>query len=73
MFWQAYANEPDNYGLTVTNIETLYNWTVSSDISGLQVILFPGIRCLFAPKTKSVYKFIHNFPFDVIGCYSCHR
>ncbi|KAL8125221.1 hypothetical protein AgCh_012776 [Apium graveolens] len=39
LFYQAYAEEPHNYGLQVTNIDDLFNSTVSSDKSGLQVAI----------------------------------
>lgn len=39
LFYKAYAEEPHNYGLQVTNINDLFNSTVSSDKFGLQVAI----------------------------------
>ncbi|KAI3844212.1 hypothetical protein MKX03_032283 [Papaver bracteatum] len=37
LFHEPYMNEPENYGLQVTQIDSLYNMTLASDKSGLQV------------------------------------
>ncbi|XP_018818071.1 protein LONG AFTER FAR-RED 3 isoform X2 [Juglans regia] len=39
LFYEPYVDEPHNYGLQVTAIETLFNMTLSSDKSGLQVAI----------------------------------
>ncbi|KAM7472624.1 hypothetical protein LguiA_010807 [Lonicera macranthoides] len=39
LFHEAYLNEPHNYGLQVTDMESLFNMTVSSDKFGLQVAI----------------------------------
>lgn len=39
LFYKAYAEEPHNYGLQVTNFDDLFNSTVSSDKFGLQVAI----------------------------------
>ncbi|TXG60976.1 hypothetical protein EZV62_012339 [Acer yangbiense] len=39
LFHEPYADEPDNYGLQVMEIESLFNMTMSSDKSGLQVAI----------------------------------
>ncbi|KAK2646306.1 hypothetical protein Ddye_021501 [Dipteronia dyeriana] len=39
LFHEPYADEPDNYGLQVTEIESLFNMTMASDKSGLQVAI----------------------------------
>ncbi|OVA15098.1 Imidazolonepropionase [Macleaya cordata] len=43
LFHEPYMNEPDNYGLQVTQIDTLYNMTLASDKSGLQVVAIHAI------------------------------
>ncbi|KAL1815657.1 hypothetical protein ACET3Z_018231 [Daucus carota] len=39
LFYKAYAEEPHNYGLQVTNIDDLLNSTISSDKFNLQVAI----------------------------------
>ncbi|MFS7931655.1 putative acyl-lysine deacylase [Helianthus anomalus] len=39
LFHEAYADEPWNLGLQVTDVESLYNMTLQSDKSGLQVAI----------------------------------
>ncbi|XP_071715517.1 protein LONG AFTER FAR-RED 3 [Rutidosis leptorrhynchoides] len=39
LFHEPYADEPWNFGLQVTDTESLYNMTVQSDKSGLQVAI----------------------------------
>ncbi|XP_059652001.1 protein LONG AFTER FAR-RED 3 isoform X2 [Cornus florida] len=39
LFHEAYKDEPHNYGLQVTDLESLFNMTVSADNSGLQVAI----------------------------------
>ncbi|KAK9055991.1 hypothetical protein SSX86_027078 [Deinandra increscens subsp. villosa] len=39
LFHEPYADEPWNLGLQVTDVESLYNMTVQSDKSGLQVAI----------------------------------
>ncbi|XP_027343875.1 protein LONG AFTER FAR-RED 3-like [Abrus precatorius] len=39
MFYEPYVDEPDNYGLQVTEPEALLNMTLDSDLSGLQVAI----------------------------------
>ncbi|KAK9283232.1 hypothetical protein L1049_011468 [Liquidambar formosana] len=38
-FYEPYVDEPHNYGLLVTELETLSNMTMASDKSGLQVAI----------------------------------
>ncbi|KAJ7949348.1 Amidohydrolase [Quillaja saponaria] len=39
LFYEPYVDEPDNYGLQVTELEVLLNMTLASDLSGLQVAI----------------------------------
>ncbi|XAR63532.1 hypothetical protein NMG60_11023496 [Bertholletia excelsa] len=39
LFYEPYADDPQNFGLQVTEIECLFNMTVASDTSGLQVAI----------------------------------
>ncbi|TKY49710.1 putative amidohydrolase YtcJ [Spatholobus suberectus] len=39
LFYEPYVDEPDNYGLQVTEPEALVNMTLESDLSGLQVAI----------------------------------
>ncbi|XP_062175341.1 protein LONG AFTER FAR-RED 3 isoform X1 [Alnus glutinosa] len=39
LFYEPYVEEPQNYGLLVTEIDSLFNMTASSDQSGLQVAI----------------------------------
>ncbi|KAG2668886.1 hypothetical protein I3760_14G009900 [Carya illinoinensis] len=39
LFYEPYVDDPHNYGLQVTAIGTLFNMTLSSDKSGLQVAI----------------------------------
>ncbi|RDX77817.1 ytcJ, partial [Mucuna pruriens] len=39
LFYEPYVDEPDNYGLQVTEPEALLNMTLESDLSGLQVAI----------------------------------
>uniref|UniRef100_A0A5B7BBP1 Amidohydrolase 3 domain-containing protein n=1 Tax=Davidia involucrata TaxID=16924 RepID=A0A5B7BBP1_DAVIN len=39
LFHEPYVDDPHNYGLQVTDSESLFNMTLSSDISGLQVAI----------------------------------
>ncbi|KAL2326368.1 hypothetical protein Fmac_025426 [Flemingia macrophylla] len=39
LLYEPYINEPGNYGLQVTELETLLNMTLVSDLNGLQVAI----------------------------------
>lgn len=39
LFYEPYADDPENYGLQVTDLQSLTNMTVLSDKSGLQVAI----------------------------------
>ncbi|KAK7283947.1 hypothetical protein RIF29_13697 [Crotalaria pallida] len=39
LFYESYVDEPDNYGLQVTEPEALLNMTLKSDLYGLQVAI----------------------------------
>ncbi|KAK7323297.1 hypothetical protein VNO77_26763 [Canavalia gladiata] len=39
LFYEPYVDEPNNYGLQVTELEALHNMTLESDLSGLQVAI----------------------------------
>ncbi|KAI9075512.1 hypothetical protein K1719_042523 [Acacia pycnantha] len=39
LLYEPYVDEPDNYGLQVTDAEVLLNLTLKSDLSGLQVAI----------------------------------
>ncbi|GAV75272.1 Amidohydro_3 domain-containing protein [Cephalotus follicularis] len=39
LFYEPYVDEPDNYGLQVTELDSLLNMTMASDKSGLQVAI----------------------------------
>lgn len=43
---QPYQDEPDNYGLQVTEPDALLNMTLESDLSGLQVLYCTAITNL---------------------------
>lgn len=43
---QPYQDEPDNYGLQVTEPDALLNMTLESDLSGLQVLYSTAITNL---------------------------
>ncbi|TKY68292.1 putative amidohydrolase YtcJ [Spatholobus suberectus] len=39
LLYEPYVDEPDNYGLQVTELEALLNMTLESDLNGLQVAI----------------------------------
>ncbi|GMH15713.1 hypothetical protein Nepgr_017554 [Nepenthes gracilis] len=39
LFYESYADDPENYGLNVTDLDILFNMTAASDNSGLQVAI----------------------------------
>ncbi|XP_034704743.1 protein LONG AFTER FAR-RED 3 isoform X2 [Vitis riparia] len=39
LFYEPYVDDPHNYGLLVTELESLFNMTMASDKSGLQVAI----------------------------------
>lgn len=39
LFYEPYVDEPDNYGLQVTELDCLFNMTLGADKSGLQVAI----------------------------------